>query len=84
VKLVVLERNGAPNTRQELVPVSTLVHYPRDYVPPRNMTTKQVKLHKESKYEFVGILRYVDHDVLDAVRSIEYVYHDVTDVNKFP
>jgi hypothetical protein len=57
-------------------------------VPPRNPTTKQVRLPKEPKYDLVtpmippGVT--VEGDMLGAVGSLKFSDHDLADLKKFP
>jgi hypothetical protein len=64
-----------------------LVQYPRDYVPPRKLTTQKVKLLKETKYGLVepnilaGLI--VEEDMLGIEESLRYADHDLADMKIF-
>jgi hypothetical protein len=64
------------------------VNFPRVYAPPRKPTTKQVRLHKEVKYDMVtpvilpGVT--VKGDRLGVIGSLRFSDRDLTDLKKFP
>jgi hypothetical protein len=71
---------------EELDP--SLVNFPRAYVPPRKLTTKQIRLEKETKYDMVtpvippGVT--IDGDMLGAIGNLRYADHDLVYLKKFP
>jgi len=66
----------------------SLVNFPRAYLPPRKLTTKQIKLEKETKYDMVtpvippGVT--IDGDMLGAIGNLRYADHDLVYLKKFP
>jgi hypothetical protein len=67
---------------------SSIKIFHRDYIPPRNPSTKQVHLQKDAKYPLVeppipeGVI--VEGDMLGLIPALKYADHDITDENKFP
>jgi hypothetical protein len=59
----------------------------KEYIPPRKMTVKPVRLQKEAKYELVepeippGVI--VEEDMLGAVENMKFADHDLSDEKKF-
>jgi hypothetical protein len=57
-------------------------------VPPMKLTTNQIKLPKEPKYELLkpeiplGVI--IEEDMLGAVGNLKFVDHDLENVKKFP
>jgi hypothetical protein len=66
----------------------SLVNFPRAYVLPRKLTTKQVILQKQVKYDMVtpviplGVT--IEGDMLGEIESMRYSNHDLGDFKKFP
>jgi hypothetical protein len=62
--------------------------FPRDYIPSRKPSTKQVHLQKDAKYFLwshlipEGVI--VEGDMLGLIPTLKYVDHDITDEKKFP
>jgi hypothetical protein len=64
------------------------VNFLKYYVPPRKATTKKVNLPKDLKYELVKLeipsRVIIEGDILDIVGNMNFVDHDLADVNNFP
>ena len=62
--------------------------FPRDYIPSRKPSAKQVHLQKKARYPLVeppipeGVI--VEGDMLGMIPALKYVDHEIKDEKKFP